>query len=393
MLSIGNPFSKSAKKALLCGSGELGKEVAIELVRLGIEVIAIDRYENAPAMLVAQRSYVLSMLDKEALRAIILKEKPDYIIPEVEAIATELLLELENEGYNIIPNAKAVAMTMNREEIRRLASEVCKVRTSNYCFASSLEELQEACQKIQFPCVVKPIMSSSGKGQTYLKKEEDISSAWDYACQGCRGKSQRVIVEGFVDFDFEITLLTVRAINGVKILAPIGHRQEQGDYRESWQPQEMSSIALAKAKEIALKITQELGGYGLYGVELFIKGDEVIFNEVSPRPHDTGMVTMISQNLSEFALHTRALLGLPIPEVELLSPSASKAIVVEGNTAEYSLGNLEQVLEDGLDFRFFGKPEIRGQRRVGVLLAKGEDCKSALEKVNTAYDKLAIKLH
>ncbi len=391
MIKIGNPFSQYAKKVLLCGSGELGKEVAIELIRLGIEVIAVDRYANAPAMLVAQKSYVISMLDREALREVILTEKPDYIVPEVEAIATDLLLELEAEGFNIVPNAKAVSMTMNRECIRRLAAEECQVPTSEYYFASSLEELQEACHKVQFPCVVKPIMSSSGRGQSYLKSEEDIAPAWDYACQGARGDGQRVIIEGFVEFDYEITLLTLRAVNGIQFLAPIGHRQEKGDYQESWQPQMMTERALERAKEIALKITDSLGGYGIYGVELFVKGDEVIFNEVSPRPHDTGMVTMISQNLSEFALHVRAFLGLPITNIDLFYPSASKAIVLEGNYQEYALANWEEVLsEEGLDFRFFGKPEVNGHRRVGVLLASAEDCPSALDKLNLAHKQLRL---
>ncbi len=394
MVSIGNLFSPSGKKALLLGAGELGKEIAIELIRYGIEVVAIDRYEHAPAMHVAQRNYVLSMLNAERLKAILLEEKPDYIIPEVEAIATEVLLELEEVGFNIIPNAQAVITTMNREEIRRLAVEECGITTSDYAFASSLDELKSAVSQIGFPCVVKPIMSSSGRGQSVLKHKNEIEQAWKEACEGGRGRKNRVIIEGFVDFDFEISLLTVRARNGTQVLEPIGHTQISGDYRTSWQPQEMNPIAYQKAKQIATKVCEALGGYGLYGVELFIKGEDVFFNEVSPRPHDTGMVTMISQDLSEFALHTRAILGLPIPKIQLISPSASKAIVLEGESSEFIIENIDEALSEvGVEIRLFAKPNISGHRRVAVLLAKDESTSLALEKVDRAYNKLNFTLH
>ena len=346
MTSIGTPLTANATKVMLLGSGELGKEVVIELQRLGVEVIAVDRYENAPAQQVAHRAYTISMLDGDALRALVEKEQPDYIVPEVEAIATDTLVELEQEGFNVIPTAKATKLTMNREGIRRLAAEDLGLLTSDYAFVDNIDDFKSAVEKIGVPCVVKPIMSSSGHGQSVLKSVQDIQQAWDYAQQGGRAGAGRVIVEGFVKFDYEITLLTVRHIGGTSFLAPIGHRQQNGDYQESWQPQAMSDVALQKAQHIAEKITGALGGRGIFGVEMFVCGDEVIFNEVSPRPHDTGMVTLISQELSEFALHARAILGLPIPEINLISPSASKAIVVQGKSNQVQFGNLENVLAE-----------------------------------------------
>lgn len=393
MTTIGTALTPKATKVMLLGSGELGKEVVIELQRLGVEVIAVDRYENAPAQQVAHRAYTISMLDRTALKALVEKEKPDYIVPEVEAIATDALVELEQAGFNVIPTAKATQLTMNREGIRRLASEELGLPTSAYQFVDSFEQFKSAVEKIGIPCVVKPIMSSSGHGQSILKKAEDIQAAWDYAQQGGRAGGGRVIVEGFIKFDYEITLLTVRHIHGTSFLAPIGHRQEQGDYRESWQPQVMSEVALQKAQQIAEKITTALGGRGIFGVEMFVCGDEVIFNEVSPRPHDTGMVTLISQELSEFALHARAILGLPIPQINLISPAASKAIVVEGQSQQVQFGNLTQVLaEPNTDIRLFGKGEVNGHRRLGVLLARDESVETALEKVKRAYDKLEVSL-
>ena len=391
MANIGTTFTKSGKKAVLCGSGELGKEVALELQRYGVEVVALDKYENAPAMHVAHNSYVLSMLDGESLKAIIKDENPDYIIPEIEAIATDKLVELEEEGFNVIPTAKATLLTMNREGIRRLAAETLGLPTSPYRFAQTREEFDQAVAEIGIPCVVKPVMSSSGHGQSTIKCKEDIDKAWKISQEGGRAGSGKVIVEGFVSFDYEITLLTVRHCAGTTFLKPVGHHQVDGDYRESWQPQAMSQDAIEKAEAIAKAITDALGGYGIFGVELFIKGDEVIFSEVSPRPHDTGMVTMISQDMSEFSLHARAILGLPIPEVKFYGPSASKAIVVEGNTKEYEFCNLEKVLEEpGVQIRFFGKPEIAGHRRVGVILATDDSVVAALAKAERAYEKLKV---
>lgn len=391
MTKIGTVFSKKGTKALLCGSGELGKEVAIELQRYGVEVIALDRYENAPAMQVAHRSYVLSMLDGKKLREIIEAEKPDYIIPEVEAIATPTLVELEKEGYHVIPTAKAALLTMNREGIRRLAAEELGIKTSNYRFASTEEEFRSAIKEIGIPCVVKPIMSSSGHGQSTVKTEADIDKAWKIAQEGGRAGAGRVIVEGFVNFDYEITLLTVRHIGGTTFLEPIGHHQVDGDYRESWQPQPMNTKALEVSKEIAKKITDALGGRGIFGVELFIKGDEVIFSEVSPRPHDTGMVTMISQDMSEFSLHARAILGLPIPGVHFYGPSASKAIVVEGDTNVVEFDNLQEVLaEPDTQLRIFGKAEVNGHRRLGVILALADTVEEARAKSERAYSKLKV---
>lgn len=394
MANIGTTFTRFGKKALLCGSGELGKEVAIELQRYGVQVVAVDRYENAPAMQVANSFHVIPMLDGMALREIILQENPDIIIPEVEAIATDVLVELEKEGYNVIPTAKAAFLTMNREGIRRLAAETLGLPTSPYRFASDWAEFVKAVEEIGIPCVVKPVMSSSGHGQSMIRSKEDIDKAWHVSQEGGRAGSGKVIVEGFVDFDYEITLLTVRHCAGTTFLNPIGHHQVDGDYRESWQPQPMPEAAVAKAKMIAGKITEALGGYGIFGVELFVKDEDVIFSEVSPRPHDTGMVTMISQDMSEFALHARAVLGLPVPEVRFYGPSASKAIVVEGNTREYEFKNLENVLsEPGVQLRIFGKPEISGHRRLGVLLATAGSIADALDKVNRAYSRLEVKVY
>lgn len=394
MTKIGTTFTKYGKKAVLCGSGELGKEVAIELQRFGVQVVALDKYENAPAMHVAHSHHVIPMLDGAALKEIIEEEKPDYIIPEIEAIATDKLVELENEGFNVVPTAKATQLTMNREGIRCLAAETLGLPTSRYRFASTREEFDEAVKEIGLPCVVKPVMSSSGHGQSTVRSEADIDKAWHISQEGGRAGSGKVIVEGFLDFDYEITLLTVRHSAGTTFLKPIGHHQVEGDYRESWQPQAMSADALAKAEHIAGEITGALGGYGIFGVELFVKGDEVIFSEVSPRPHDTGMVTMISQDMSEFALHARAILGLPVPEVRFYGPSASKAIVVEGNTREYEFQNLEKVLEEpGVQMRIFGKPEISGHRRLGVLLATADTVEEALAKVERAYAKLTVKVY
>lgn len=393
MTKIGTTLSEVGKKALLCGSGELGKEVAIELQRYGVEVVALDKYPNAPAMQVAHRSYVLSMLDGVRLREIIEVEKPDYIIPEVEAIATSTLVELEKEGFHVTPTANAAYLTMNREGIRRLAAETLGIKTSTYKFASTREEFNEAVKTIGVPCVVKPIMSSSGHGQSLVRSMADMDKAWQYAQEGGRAGAGRVIVEGFVDFDYEITLLTVRHIGGTTFLKPIGHHQVDGDYRESWQPQAMSAEALKRAEEIAGKITNALGGWGIFGVELFVKGDDVIFSEVSPRPHDTGMVTMISQDLSEFALHARAVLGLPVPGVRFYRPSASKAIVVEGDTDKVEFDNLEEVLsEPEVQLRIFGKAEVKGHRRLGVILASADTVEEALAKAERAYKKLKINV-
>lgn len=381
------------RKAMLLGSGELGKEVTIELQRYGVEVIACDKYPNAPAMQVAHKSYVFNMLDGEELRRIVETEKPDHIIPEIEAIATPTLLELEKEGYHITPTARAAWLTMNREGIRRLAAEELGVKTSPYRFASNYDEFKKAVDEIGTPCVVKPIMSSSGHGQSVIKTPDDIKTSWQIAQEGGRAGAGRVIVEGFVNFDYEITLLTVRNSAGTIFCEPIGHIQIDGDYRYSWQPQPMTNTALDKAKEIARKVTDALGGYGIFGVEMFIKGDDVIFSEISPRPHDTGMVTMISQDLSEFALHARALLGLPIPSIKFYGPSASRAIVVEGDTNRLEFDNLEAVLEEpGVQIRIFGKPEIKGHRRMGVILATDQTVEAAREKAERAYNKLKIKV-
>jgi len=385
MTRIGTPLSATATRVLLCGGGELGKEVAIELQRLGVEVIVIDRYDNAPAMQVAHRSQVLSMLDGDALRAVIEKEKPDFIVPEIEAIATDTLVKLENEGYTVIPTARAAQLTMNREGIRRLAAEELGIKTSPYQFASTREEFIDAIEAIGMPCVIKPIMSSSGKGQSTVKTQDDINTAWEYAQQGGRSGAGKVIVEGFVDFDYEITQLTVRHVDGTSFCEPIGHVQVDGDYRQSWQPQPMSKAALARARDVAEKITTALGGRGIFGVELFIRGDEVIFSEVSPRPHDTGMVTMISQDLSQFALHARAILGLPVPNIQQHGASASSVVLVEGTSTQVCFENLDNALsEPDTQLRLFGKPEVSGQRRMGVLLARDTSIEAAREKAERA---------
>lgn len=392
MVKIGSVMTPVGRKALLLGSGELGKEVAIELQRYGVEVVACDRYENAPAMQVAHRNHVLSMLDAQRLREVIELEKPDHIIPEVEAIATPELLKLEEEGYHVTPTARAAWLTMNREGIRRLAAEELGIPTSPYRFADNHDDFIAAVKEIGIPCVVKPVMSSSGHGQSTIKSESDIELAWKEAQEGGRAGAGRVIVEGFVDFDYEITLLTVRSSSGTTFCEPIGHIQVNGDYRQSWQPQPMSAKALKQAQEIAAAITTALGGYGIFGVELFIKDDKVIFSEVSPRPHDTGMVTMISQDLSEFALHARALLGLPVPEIRFLGCSASRAVVVEGDTDKIEFDNLEAVLrEGGVQIRIFGKPEVKGHRRMAVILATDETVAAARAKAERAYN--ALKVH
>lgn len=393
MTKIGTPLSPSATKVLLCGGGELAKEVVIELQRLGCEVIAVDRYANAPAMQVAHRYYIINMLDGDELRSVIETEKPDYIVPEIEAIATDTLVEMEKKGFTVIPTAKATQLTMNREGIRRLAAEKLKLPTSPYRFATNKTEFKQAITEIGFPCFVKPIMSSSGKGQSLLRSEIDIDSSWTYAQEGGRAGEGKVIIEGFVDFDYEITLLTVKHINGISFCEPIGHRQEKGDYRESWQPQQMSNQALNLAKEIATKITEALGGRGLFGVELFVKGDQVWFSEVSPRPHDTGLVTLISQNLSEFALHARAILGLPIPRIEQYGAAASAVILVNGSSKQVTFANLEKALQEPhTDIRLFGKPEVEGVRRMGVALAKADTYSEAVNKAVNVAKQLKITL-
>ena len=394
MTTIGTPFTKTAKKALLCGSGELGKEVVIELQRYGVEVIALDAYANAPAMQVADRSHVVSMLDGEALRRIIEAEKPDLVIPEVEAIATDTLAELEKEGVaTIIPTARATQLTMNREGIRRLAAEELGLLTSPYRFADTFEDYKAAIEAVGMPCVIKPIMSSSGKGQSVVKSEADIENSWNYAQEGGRAGKGKVIIEGFVDFDYEITLLTVRHAGGTSFCDPIGHIQVDGDYRESWQPHPMSETALENAQHIAREVTGSLGGFGIFGVELFIKGDTVYFSEVSPRPHDTGMVTMASQDLPQFSLHARAILGLPIPSIRQFGPSASAVILVEGTSEQVSFGNLNEALaEPDTQLRLFGKPKVAGKRRMGVALARAESIEAAREKARNASAAVSIGL-
>jgi phosphoribosylglycinamide formyltransferase 2 len=378
---------------MLLGSGELGKEVVIELMRLGCEVIAVDRYENAPAMQVAHRSHVINMLDGAALRALIESEQPAFIIPEIEAIATDELVALESEGWQVIPAARAARLTMNREGIRRLAAEELGLATSPYQFAETREQYLEAVKRIGMPCVVKPIMSSSGKGQSTVRTDAEALVAWDYAQSGGRSGKGKVIVEGFIRFDYEITLLTVRHRDGTSFCAPIGHRQERGDYRESWQPQRMSDAALAEAQRIATAVTESLGGRGLFGVELFVKGDEVYFSEVSPRPHDTGLVTLISQNLSEFALHARAILGLPIPVIRQTGPSASAVLLVAGTSRDMQYGNLHEALtEPDTDLRLFGKPEVNGERRLGVALAKDDNTELAVQKALRVISKISVTL-
>ena len=389
---FGTATRPGATRALLLGSGELGKEVAIELQRFGIEVIAADRYPNAPAMQVAHEAHVLDMLDGNALRDLVAKVKPDLIIPEIEAIATDTLAALEQEGVKVVPNARATQLTMNREGIRRLAAETLALPTSPYRFAQSKEEFVAAVEAIGLPCVVKPVMSSSGKGQSVLRDIAKQDDCWTYAQEGGRAGRGKVIVEGFVPFEYEITLLTVRAVDGIHFCEPIGHRQEDGDYRESWQPQVMSELALARSKEVAAKVVEALGGYGLFGVELFIKGDEVWFSEVSPRPHDTGMVTLISQDLSEFALHVRAILGLPVGTITQYGPSASAVVLREGHSQNIRYQGIGEALAlvPGAQLRLFGKPEIAGRRRLGVALARAADCQDAVEKAKAVAAKVEV---
>ncbi|HIF9078592.1 TPA: formate-dependent phosphoribosylglycinamide formyltransferase [Photobacterium damselae] len=389
---LGTALTNSATRVLLLGSGELGKEVAIECQRLGVEVIAVDRYPNAPAMHVAHRYHVIDMLDGEALQQIIATEKPHYVVPEIEAIATDTLVELEKQGLNVVPTANATKLTMNREGIRRLAAETLSIPTSPYRFADTYQDFVDAIEFVGTPCVVKPIMSSSGKGQSVIKSEADYATAWQYAQEGGRAGQGRVIVEGFVEFDYEITLLTIRAVDGIHFCAPIGHRQEDGDYRESWQPQAMTEQALIAAQDVAAKVVDALGGYGLFGVELFVKGDQVLFSEVSPRPHDTGMVTLISQDQSEFALHVRAFLGLPIRHICQYGPSASAVVLAEGTSNAIQFSGLDQALiEPNTQVRLFGKPEIHGRRRLGVVLTRRTSTEDAITDAITASKQ--IKVH
>jgi len=390
MTTIGTPLAPSAKRVMLLGSGELGKEVAIELQRFGCEVIAVDRYPNAPAMHVAHRPYVINMLDGAALAAVIESERPHLVVPEIEAIATPTLQELEKKGYTVIPTARAARLTMDREGIRRLAAEQLGLKTSPYRFADSLAEYRDAIGELGMPCVVKPVMSSSGKGQSVVRTQADVEHAWEYAQAGGRAGKGRVIVEGFIKFDYEITLLTVRHGGRTTYCDPIGHLQIDGDYRESWQPQPMSAVALAESQRIANAVTTELGGNGIFGVELFIAGDEVYFSEVSPRPHDTGLVTLISQDLSEFALHARAILGLPIPLIRQRGPSASCALLVDGNSNNVSFENVDRAMtEPDTAIRLFGKPEVRGHRRMGVSLALGSSIDEARAKARKMTELLS----
>lgn len=393
MIKIGTPLTSSAVKVMMLGSGELGKEVVIEFQRYGVEVIAVDRYENAPAMQVAHRAYTISMLDGNALSELVRKEKPNFIVPEVEAIATDTLVELEKEGFRIIPTATATQLTMNRKGIRTLAAEKLGLKTSPYRFAVTKAEFITAIKSIGMPCVIKPIMSSSGKGQSVVRTEKDIDNAWQYAQEGGRSGGGEVIIEGFVDFDYEITLLTIKHKVGVSFCAPIGHRQEHGDYQESWQPHPMTEKALANSQDIATKVVNALGGVGIFGVEFFVKGDDVYFSELSPRPHDTGMVTMISQDLSEFALHVRAILGLPIPVIRQLGPSASSVVLVKGKSVNIIYSGLEEALEEpDTQLRLFGKPEVNGERRMGVCLAKGTTIEEARAKANRAAGRINYSL-
>ncbi|QDZ92080.1 formate-dependent phosphoribosylglycinamide formyltransferase [Shewanella decolorationis] len=388
---IGTPYTEGARRAMLLGCGELGKEVAIELQRLGVEVIGVDRYPNAPAMQIAHRSHVINMLDAKALRAIIELEKPHLVIPEIEAIATQTLVEMETEGLNVVPTARATQLTMDREGIRRLAAETLGLPTSPYFFCDTETEFNQAIGKIGVPCVVKPVMSSSGKGQSVIRDAAQSAKAWQYAQEGGRAGGGRVIVEGFIPFDYEITLLTISAVNGIHFCAPIGHRQEDGDYRESWQPQAMSADVLAKSQAIAKKVVEALGGYGLFGVELFVKGSDVYFSEVSPRPHDTGLVTLISQDLSEFALHVRAILGLPIPNIHQHGPSASAVVLVEGKSKNIRYQGLADALSaENTQLRLFAKPEIDGRRRLGVALARDKDIESAVNKALDSASKVKV---
>ena len=393
MTTLGTPHAPGATRVLLLGSGELGKEVSIELMRLGCEVIAVDRYANAPAMQVAHRSHVIDMLDGAAIRGVVEQERPHFIVPEIEAIATDELLKLEQEGITVVPTARAASLTMNREGIRRLAAEELGLNTSPYRFAGTREEYLAAVRDIGLPCVVKPVMSSSGKGQSLVKQEQDIDDAWDYAQSGGRAGQGRVIVEGFVDFEYEITLLTVRHRDGTSFCAPIGHRQEDGDYRESWQPQPMNDAALVEAERQAKAVTDALGGRGLFGVEFFVKGDQVWFSEVSPRPHDTGLVTLMSQDLSEFALHARAILGLPVPLIEQRGPSASSVLMVKGESTDMRYGNLDEALaQPDTDLRLFGKPEVSGSRRLGVAVARADSVERARVKANKVIAAIKVEL-
>ena len=391
MSILGTALRPSATRVMLLGSGELGKEVAIECQRLGLEVIAVDRYADAPAMHVAHRSHVINMLDGAELKKLVATEMPDFIVPEIEAIATDMLVELEQHGQYVVPCARATQLTMNREGIRRLAAEELGLPTSSYHFADSETAFLQAVEEIGLPCIVKPVMSSSGKGQSFIRSADQLAKAWEYAQLGGRAGKGRVIVEGVVNFDFEITLLTINAIDGVHFCAPIGHRQEDGDYRESWQPQKMSDVALARAQEIAEKVVKSLGGYGLFGVELFVCGDEVIFSEVSPRPHDTGMVTLISQDVSEFALHVRAFLGLPIGDIRQYGPAASAVILPELTSDNVLYGNVGGAVGAGLQVRLFGKPEISGKRRMGVALATGSSVEEAIARAITATKAVIVK--
>lgn len=390
MTLLGTALRPAATRVMLLGSGELGKEVAIECQRLGVEVIAVDRYPDAPAMHVAHRSYVINMLDGESLRQLVEREKPHYIVPEIEAIATDMLVKLEQEGQHVVPCARATQLTMNREGIRRLAAEELSLPTSSFRFADTETRFREAVAEIGYPCIVKPVMSSSGKGQSFIRSADQLTEAWNYAQQGGRAGAGRVIVEGVVNFDFEITLLTVSAVDGVHFCAPVGHRQEDGDYRESWQPQQMSDLALARAQEIARKVVLALGGHGLFGVELFVCGDEVIFSEVSPRPHDTGMVTLISQDLSEFALHVRAFLGLPVGEIRQYGPSASAVILPQLTSQNITFDNVQAAVGAGMQVRFFGKPEIDGSRRLGVVLATAQSIEDAVIRAKDAAAQVKV---
>ena len=393
MTTLGTPNAPGATRVLLLGSGELGKEVSIELMRLGCEVIAVDRYANAPAMQVAHRGHVIDMLDGAAIRGVVEQERPHFIVPEIEAIATDELLKLEQEGVTVVPTARAASLTMNREGIRRLAAEELGLNTSPYRFAGNREEYLAAVREIGLPCVVKPVMSSSGKGQSLVKQEQDIDAAWEYAQSGGRAGQGRVIVEGFVDFEYEITLLTVRHRDGTSFCAPIGHRQEDGDYRESWQPQPMNDAALVEAERQARAVTDALGGRGLFGVEFFVKGDQVWFSEVSPRPHDTGLVTLMSQDLSEFALHARAILGLPVPLIEQRGPSASSVLMVKGESSDMRYGNLDEALaQPDTDLRLFGKPEVSGSRRLGVAVARADSVERARVKANKVIAAIKVEL-
>ena len=390
MTLLGTALRPAATRVMLLGSGELGKEVAIECQRLGIEVVAVDRYADAPAMQVAHRSHVINMLDGDALKALVAEEKPHFIVPEIEAIATDALIELEAAGQRVVPCARATKLTMNREGIRRLAADELQLPTSSYRFADSEESFRQAVSEIGLPCIVKPVMSSSGKGQSFIKSADQLASAWAYAQQGGRAGAGRVIVEGVVKFDFEITLLTISAVDGVHFCAPVGHRQEDGDYRESWQPQQMSAAALERARQIAREVVLALGGHGLFGVELFVCGDEVIFSEVSPRPHDTGMVTLISQDLSEFALHVRAFLGLPIGAIRQYGPAASAVILPQLHSQNVTFDNLHHAVGAGVQLRLFGKPEIEGSRRLGVALAIAEDVEGAVERAVASANAVQV---